>query len=202
MSYKKIVEHYEKCFQKHGDNAQGMDWPNQEDLDTRFKIMLDIVDSEESSTILDFGCGTGLLLDYMKSKNIRHKYLGADISQNFISECEKKYPDVDFYCGDILKKDYLPQVDYIVANGVYTEKLLMTYEDMFEYLKDSVKVLYNKCNKGVAFNVMSFHVHYQREDLFHVPHDDLAKFLTTQVTRNYVFRNDYGLYEYTTYVYK
>ena len=73
---------------------------------------------------------------------------------------------------------------------------------MFEYLKNSLKILYNKCDKGVAFNVMSSHVDYQREDLFHVPHDDLANFLTKEITRNYVFRNDYGLYEYTVYLRK
>jgi hypothetical protein len=29
----------------------------------------------------------------------------------------------------------------------------------------------------------------------------LAEFLTKDLTRNFIFRNDYGLYEYTAYVY-
>jgi hypothetical protein len=38
--------------------------------------------------------------------------------------------------------------------------------------------------------------------LFHLPFDTLASFLTSELTRNFVFRNDYGLYEYTAYVYR
>jgi len=49
---------------------------------------------------------------------------------------------------------------------------------------------------------MSKHVDWEREDLFHLPFDVLARFLTRMVTRNFVIRNDYGLYEYTTYVYR
>ncbi len=54
----------------------------------------------------------------------------------------------------------------------------------------------------MAFNVMSKHVDWEREDLFHLPFDTLAEFLKKELTRNFVFRNDYGLYEYTTYVYR
>jgi len=55
---------------------------------------------------------------------------------------------------------------------------------------------------GIAFNVMSKHVDWERDDLFHLPFDTLAEFLEEHLTRNYVFRNDYGLYEYTTYAYQ
>jgi hypothetical protein len=54
---------------------------------------------------------------------------------------------------------------------------------------------------GVAFNVMSKHVDWERDDLFHVPFDEIAAFLFANVTRNMVLRADYGLYEYTVYAY-
>jgi hypothetical protein len=49
---------------------------------------------------------------------------------------------------------------------------------------------------------MSKQVDWERDDLFYLSLDDLAKCLTSQVTRNFVIRNDYGLYEYTAYVYR
>ena len=55
---------------------------------------------------------------------------------------------------------------------------------------------------GMAFNVMSKHVDWERDDLFHVPYDMLAAFLKANVSRHFQFRADYGLYEYTTYVYR
>jgi len=55
---------------------------------------------------------------------------------------------------------------------------------------------------GVAFNVMSKHVDWERDDLFHLPFDTLARYLIASLTRNFVIRSDYGLYEYTTYIYR
>jgi hypothetical protein len=62
--------------------------------------------------------------------------------------------------------------------------------------------VFAKANKGIAFNVMSKAVQWERDDLFHVPADRLIGFLTEKLTRNFIIRNDYGLYEFTTYIYK
>ena len=45
-------------------------------------------------------------------------------------------------------------------------------------------------------------VDWERDDLFHVSIDELGWFLKNNLSRNFVIRNDYKLYEYTTYVYK
>jgi len=45
-------------------------------------------------------------------------------------------------------------------------------------------------------------VDWEREDLFHLSLDSLAGFLVKELGRDFVIRNDYGLYEYTTYVYR
>jgi hypothetical protein len=73
---------------------------------------------------------------------------------------------------------------------------------MFSYFKQLVQKVFERAQIGIAFNVMSKHVEWEREDLFHLPFDLLAEFLTKEVSRNFVFRSDYKLYEYTTYVYR
>ncbi len=50
--------------------------------------------------------------------------------------------------------------------------------------------------------MMSKDVDWEREDLFHLPLNVLSNFLTKEVTRDFIIRYDYGLYEYTTYLYK
>ena len=62
--------------------------------------------------------------------------------------------------------------------------------------------VFAKARKGVAFNVMSKSVDWERDDLFHLSADRLITFLTKSLSRHFIIRNDYGLYEYTTYVYK
>ena len=57
-------------------------------------------------------------------------------------------------------------------------------------------------NKGIAFNIMSKLVDWERDDLFHVSMDELGLFLKNNLSRNFIIKNDYKLYEYTVYVYK
>ena len=61
MKYKKIITHYEKCFDKHGDTALGMDWPDENDAKIRHEVMSELM--KYTGNILDFGCGTGHFLE-------------------------------------------------------------------------------------------------------------------------------------------
>ena len=197
-NYKKIYRHYEKCFEKHGNTAKGLDWPNKVDLERRFDLMTSYFDIDEKNeeTLLDFGCGTGFLLEYLKnSKHI--KYSGLDISKIFIDFCRDRYPNNKFLCIDILKENLDHNYDYIICNGVFTEKNELSEDDMFLFFSSVIKKLFCYTNKKLIFNVMSNHVDYKRDDLFHLSHDKLCEFLTKKVTRNYLIDNSYGLYEYT-----
>lgn len=206
--YTDIISHYEDCLFKHGDNHLGVDWPKLEDVDKRYKVMLDIIKFDEDilhyPTLLDFGCGTAHLLEYIqKNKRDNISYTGLDISQKFIDVARNKFPLVNFYCCDILEEqNSVLKYDYIVMNGIFTEKRELSNEQMWEYFKQLISVIYAKANRGIAFNVMSKNVEWERDDLFHVSHDLLSDFLCRNITRNYIIRNDYGLYEYTVYILK
>jgi SAM-dependent methyltransferase len=206
--YLDIVKHYENCLQKFGDNHLGVDWPRQEDVGKRYSVMLDLIRLKESSTmprtLLDFGCGTAHLFEHMKHENFDHiSYSGLDISSKFIDVAKRKFPEVTFYVGDVLDESFnFPQFDYIVMNGVFTEKRQLSFDEMWNYFEQTFTKVFARCNRGVAFNVMSKNVDWERDDLFHVPFDTLAEFLTKNISRHFVFRSDYGLYEYSCYVYK
>jgi SAM-dependent methyltransferase len=206
--YDTIVEHYEQCLEKHGDNHLGVDWPKLEDVNTRYKVMLDLIRFDNSSdapvSLLDFGCGTAHLLDFIQKNSYQNiSYSGLDISQKFVNVAQEKYPENIFFCVDILEDAAaIPNFDYMVMNGVFTEKRELSFEEMWAYFTQLITVVYQKCNKGFAFNVMSKNVDWEREDLFHVSYDLLSDFLCKNLTRNHIIRNDYGLYEYTVYVLK
>ncbi len=208
-NYKVIVEHCEKCFEKYGDTCKGVDWPNQKDVETRYQVILNIIDyyemkygKSDSYRILDLGCGLGHLYEYSKTHVDNIQYTGLDISSVFVAKCREKYPEVEFICKDILRENDLEKYDFIFMNGVFTEKLHMSYENMWNYFVEMLAKAYSHCNKGMAFNVMSKDVDWERDDLFHVPLNQLSAWLTRHLTRNFVIRYDYGLYEYMVYVMK
>lgn len=208
VSYLQVVEHYEKCFEKHGANNQGVDWPSQKDLNTRFKVMTDIMSTAKQDgkhSLLDFGCGVALLLDWIKENKLIDSvtYSGCDLSDKFINFCKTKDPLTNFFQIDaIAQPEQMPEYDYIIMNGVLTMKTSLSFDEMWEFSKNLISSTFQKAKVGLAFNLMSKQVDWERNDLFHVPLDLLANFVTKNLTRHFIIRNDYGLYEYTVYLYK
>ena len=205
-NYLSIVSHYEACLEKYGDTHLGVDWPNKQDADKRHGVMLDVIKRDTAGRIqlLDFGCGASHLYEYILENKLENiEYSGLDLSEKFISLSRSKFPSNTYYCLDILEESgSLPCFDYIVINGVFTEKRDLSFDDMFALFRGMVKKIFDNSRVGIAFNVMSKQVDWEREDLFHVPFDLLAAFLTNEVSRHFEIRHDYGLYEYTVNVYR
>lgn len=204
-NYETLKRHYEKRLKEFGPNARGMDWPNEEDLSKRFQVLSSIVSTDEPVSLLDMGCGVGLLIDYLQHQgrisNIR--YRGIDISEDMIEVAKSRHPDMDFVAQDVLKDPLTTgSVDYIVMNGVLTEKQDMTQQEMVSFAEALLEHLFGVCKKGLSFNVMSSHVDWTREDLFHWPLDEIVGFLVRSCSRHIRIYMDYGLYEYTVHVKK
>jgi SAM-dependent methyltransferase len=204
-NYQVIVDHYEACLAKHGDTHLGVDWPKLEQVEVRHRVMLDVIRDPglPGQSLLDFGCGAAHLYPYARQRGPALDYAGLDLGPNFVALARRKFPERTFYCVDILESpDSLPSFDYVVMNGVLTEKRELGFDEMWSYTQRLLARVFEKVRVGLAFNVMSKHVDWEREDLFHLPFDLLAGFLRRELSRHYVFRADYGLYEYTTYVYR
>lgn len=204
-SYITLAEHYENCYKKFGDNHKGVDWPDENDVIRRYEIMLEIIkDFETVNSLLDFGCGLSHLYEFMRSneKYLKIKYAGLDISKIFIEVSKAKYNEIEYFHVDLLKEEFDRKFDYIIMNGVFTEKRGLKFEDMLLFWQAMILKAYKIAKKGVAFNVMSKHVDWEREDLFHLPFDLMASFICKNLTRDFIIRNDYGLYEYTVYIFR
>jgi SAM-dependent methyltransferase len=206
--YQRIVDHCEACLARHGDSHLGVDWPNAEDARVRYGVMLDLVTPGgpgETFRLLDFGCGASHLYEYLRATGRKDiEYVGLDLSEAFLNLSRSKFPGNQYLRLDVINTgtDELPGFDYAVMNGVFTERVDLTFDEMFAFLRAAVSAVFAKVRVGLAFNVMSKHVDWEREDLFHLPYDMLAEFLTKELSRHFVVRADYGLYEYTVYLYQ
>jgi len=204
--YDTLVEHYERCLQEHGDTFRGVDYTKEHEVDIHYKVMLDVVrpNAGKDTSLLDFGCGASHMYEYMtRTGRTQITYAGLDLSPKFVELSRSKHPSVQYYCLDVLTDpDKLPDFDYIVMTGVLTEKRQLSHDEMWAYTQRLLAAVFKKARVGIAFNTMSKQVDWERDDLFHLPIDTLAWFLKKELTRHFVIRNDYGLYEYTTYVYR
>lgn len=229
-SYKQIASHYSNCFEKYGDTPKGLDWDNQENLDKRYEVMYDLITPKESShiinsTLLDFGCGYGGFYNWLKqNKTYQPDYIGIDINENLIKKARELYTpayvtyDADlnsipgFGLIDIHDPEqwelfnnpniFSDKFDYIICNGTFTMKLGLTQEEMTNFMCSTLEKLWNKTNRGIAFNCMSKVLDYERDDLFHVSFDEVSQWVYDNLSPNFMIRQDYGLREFTMYVYK
>lgn len=204
--YHEIIDHYERCLVEHGPNHKGVDWPNAPDLAARFEVMLGVLRaSPERPSVVDLGCGPGLLLDHLRAtgRDDTLAYTGVDLSHPMIEAAARLWPEARFFRRDILEQPFAERsFDYVIMNGVLTEKQSLSEAAMTVYAERLIEAAFRSCRVGLAFNVMSAHVDWRRDDLFHWPFDTLCAFLKARVTRHIVLRADYGLYEYTVYAYR
>jgi cyclopropane fatty-acyl-phospholipid synthase-like methyltransferase len=202
-----IVAACEADLAQYGDTFLGMGWTKrQEDADTRYRVMLEVIREQpkEHITLLDFGCGASHLYEYMLNHGLEHiGYSGLDLSEKYLALAKRKFPSLPYYHLDVLESEGdLPVFDYVIMNGIFNYKGDMSYEEMLAYFQRLLSTVFNKSKVGLAFNVMSKQVDWERDDLFHLPFDEVASFLTKHLSRHFVIRHDYRLYEYTVYLYR
>lgn len=206
--YRRLVEAAEGWYAEHGDNYRGAGWTkSQAHADTRFRVMLDVVEEgpTEPVDLLDLGCGTSQLYEHMLANGLerRIRYSGLDLSPTLLARSRAKFPENSYYDVDLLEgPGDLPEFDYVVVNGIFTFKDGLSHDQMLELWRALTERAFAHARRGIAFNAMSKQVEWERDDLFHLPFDVMASFLAERLSRRFVIRHDYGLYEYTTYVYR
>lgn len=208
-SYLKIADHYKQTFDKHGATPQGLDWDNEKNMMLRYRAMFDLIKpSMDDQTLLDFGCGYGGFYGWFNKTRKDIIYSGLDINGNLLKKAKELYPGVDFFQSDIHRNTFdcdlfdMSKWDYIICNGTFTVKNTLTQEEMTNFMCSTLEKLWTKTNKGIAFNCMSKILDYERDDLFHVSFDELSMWVYDNLSSKFTIRQDYGLREFTMYVYR
>ena len=166
--------------------------------------MRDLFSKDKSKKkIIDFGCGLSHFYDFLKDKDLRYtRYIGMDISEVMIKISRNKYPQNNYICGDILTdQKIVPKADYIIINGLFTQKGKNTNKNMKIFMKKIITILYKKASRGIAFNCMSPNVDWKNKKNFYLDFNYLF-YLINKLSKNFVIIHNYGLYEYTCYLYK
>lgn len=185
-------------------------WPNATDMVSRYEAMLSPLDFEAYSTeaplrLLDVGCGLGLLLDWLAENQLldRVDYTGVELSQPMFDAVTKRWPDQRFHFRDIRDQPYPESsFDFCIVCGIFTVNNGNSYEDTVALAQEVLKSAWGSVTFGLAFNSMSKHVDWERDDLFHWPLDDIMAFCKRDLSRHVSFKLDYGLWEASTIVRK
>ncbi len=171
----------------------------------RCDALLRMAGDRQDFSLLDVGCGPGLGIAYLEDRygSMRERYLGVDISAPLVEAAREAWPEHRFEMRDIIASP-LPELshDFTLINGVLTARYAMTNEEMESFAMELLRAAWGATKTALSFNVMSPHVDWTREDLFHWQMDRAAAFCIGQLSRHVNILADYGLYEYTVQVFR
>ena len=199
-----LIKRHEGYFEEHGDTFLGVGWTRSQDLvNRRHQLMLNVLPDNQSVSVLDIGSGLGHTYDYLQqSGRSGDTYTGIDLSQKFVDICIEKYPGIEFICGSVNDETLdIPAHDYSILSGLFTSRGDASHEEYWEFCKATIASAARLSQRGFVFNATTKFVEWERDDLFHLEIEPLLTFLHENISRHFSVRHDYGLYEFTTYVY-
>lgn len=210
-----LRDHHAAAFERHGATAKGVDWMSEEELLLRYDKMLGVLEDSSieppaNASLLDVGCGWGGLLRRARTLGVGLGYSGIDVVEKMIEHGRREFPDAEFIHGDVFDLDASGGYDFVVCNGILTQKLDVTIPAMEEYTRRLVRKMFELCRIGIAFNMMSTRVNFMVDNLYYQSPSELLAWLLTDMTPR--VRLDHGYsslgsgkgkyYDFNVYAYK
>jgi SAM-dependent methyltransferase len=180
-----------------------VDWSSDASQRLRFDQLAKIWEGTgEPISVIDYGCGYGALVPYLRERNHAFAYTGFDISPAMIASAGQMNggPDAAFSADEAS----LQAAGYVVASGIFNVKLDMPEDAWLEYLLETLGRLAGLATTGFAFNALSRYSdpERRRQDLFYADPLFLFDYCKTRFSKAVALLHDYPLYEFTLLVRK
>ena len=191
-----VISFFDKNLRLHGDRPEAVRWSIQGQL-MHYQNLLDI-GAIDNTRVLDFGCGKGDFLQYLRDRGITVDYTGYDFNANLISLAQKKFPESRFRVFDIDSDALDEDFDYIFLCGVFNLRV----SGLAETIHHALQKLFRHCRKGLAFNALSDLNPAQEVELYYTSPTDLFRFAVKNLSPYVSLRHDRMYYDFTMFVYR
>jgi cyclopropane fatty-acyl-phospholipid synthase-like methyltransferase len=200
----RLEAHYSQLVRAHGDAPASAQWSDRPSQEARMRVLCEVGDLRHAK-VLDFGCGTGHLLTFLRAScGFDGEYVGYDLSEEALAVARGKFPGVRFERKDVLTSEGDEEFDYVIASGVFNNLV----KDNWGFMTTVLPVLYRRARRAVAFNALSTYVDFFDEGLFYVAPDKVFAWCKTHLSPLVTLRNDYQLragvvpFEFAIYAYR
>ena len=90
-----------------------------EDIERRTERIVALAKLRPSDRVLDVGTGIGVLIPHIQRYGVRY-IVGCDLSPEMLAEAKKRYPDILFWCGDVIEiPSQLGPFDAVFFNAMF-----------------------------------------------------------------------------------
>jgi SAM-dependent methyltransferase len=157
--------------------------------------------TDAAFSLIDFGCGYGALVSYLKRHGLPVRYTGYDLSKSMLEHAVREQADPPRFTF-VTALDELEPADYTVASGIFNVKLDVSDSEWKEYVLRELETLARLSRRGFAFNMLTSYSDFDkmRPDLYYGDPRVFFDHCKRRYARNVALLHDYGLYEFTMIV--
>lgn len=201
---RRLQAHYNRRARENGDTPAGVHMSSLESQDQRLNILAQIGPLAGTS-VLDFGCGAGRLLDVLRQRfAFNGRYTGYDISEELLHLAKLRHPEIHFEQRDIFLSGVGEDFDYVFISGVFG----IQFEHNLRYVTKVLELLFPHIRRGIAFNSLSNYVDYRVPSQYYADPEELFRFCKENLSPMVTLRHDYEVkpgvmpFDFTMYVYR
>jgi SAM-dependent methyltransferase len=194
---------------QYGDDPRSVSWNDRESQFLRFRILSELFRYEQDEfTVHEVGCGLGHFGEFAAEEGLRCRYMGSDISPEFVAVCQAKFGRDRFVIQDIAASldTFDPAVkgcDFYVQSGAFNAIGGASLAEWELFVDTAVENMFAMCGKGIGFNMLSTYSDPEMRNPGLYYADPRAIYdRCKRLSRFVTLISDGPLYEFTVLVYR
>jgi len=198
-----VEELYRRGLASHGTAPQGVGWKDERSQILRFRKLATLIGgghpAPDQITVNDLGCGYGALfgfLDALPDVTLAG-YHGYDLSAEMLAAARRTTDD---RARLIEASTATLEADYSFASGTFNVKGRAPDDVWSAYVFNSIRELFAKSRRGMAFNVLTSYVDFEQPNLFYADPGTFFDYCKRELSPYVTLLHDYPLYEWTMLV--
>jgi SAM-dependent methyltransferase len=196
-----VCAYFEATLAAHGATAKGVDWNDEAGQRLRHRQFLRLVAADPEASVLDFGCGYGDFLRFLRERGHRGRYIGIDITPAMVEAARELHgegPDRVFHRAAVPPE----RADYAIASGVFNVIRGADRKTWARYVEAAIETMAANASRGFGFNLLSLNSDPERRraDLYYADPPTTLAAMIARYGRLVALLQDYGLWEFTLLV--
>ncbi len=195
-----VRAYFETTLAAHGATAKGVDWNDELGQRLRHRQFLRLVSPDPEASVLDFGCGYGDFLRFLRAHGHRGRYVGLDIAPAMVQAARDLH-------GEGPDRVFLTAVppeptDYAIASGTFNVIRGADPASWARYVEATIETMAQNACRGFGFNLLSLNSDPERRraDLYYADPPATLASMIARHGRHVALLQDYGLWEFTLLV--
>ena len=177
---RELLAFFDRQLRDHGDAPQALRWTAAGQL-RRFEAFLGLLGGAgalDGRTVLDFGCGKGDLLEFLRGRGARCAYTGVDVNAGLVDLARRKHPGAEFLCRDLEEEPLERRFDLVVACGVFNLRI----GGIADATRDALRLLFGMAGEALHASFLSARAPHHDVELHYVDPAQLERFALAELS--------------------